>query len=64
LGIAKKSWVSAHDDHVRESHKECEDQGAIPSTSTFENGLMYPGDQNGDASEVINCRCTLSPEVD
>ena len=64
LGISKKSWVSAHDDLVRESHKECEDQGAIPSTSSFENGLMYPGDQNGDADEVCNCRCTLAPEVD
>ena len=25
----------------------------------FSNGLMYPGDPNGMAKEVVNCRCAL-----
>lgn len=24
----------------------------------FSNGLMFPGDPNGGAAEVVNCRCT------
>ena len=64
IGVTKKSWVTAHDDQVREGHVDNENQGAIPITSSFDDGCMYPGDQNADAGEVINCRCTLAPEVD
>ena len=30
-----------------------------PFDESFSNGLMYPGDINGTAEEIINCRCTL-----
>lgn len=58
-GFEKKQWVSYHDDKVRESHEECNDEGAIPVDQPFSNGLMYPGDPNGPADEVIGCRCYL-----
>ena len=42
----------------------CEAEGAIPVDQVFSNGLMFPGDPEGDAGEVINCRCHLMPVVD
>lgn len=58
-GFSHKRWVSVGDDRVRHSHVECDAQGAIPAESPFANGLMHPGDPNGPASEVVNCRCHL-----
>jgi hypothetical protein len=29
----------------------------------FSNGLMYPGDMNGKAAEIINCRCQALPFI-
>lgn len=58
-GFEYKVWVTALDEAVRPSH------GAIHGArawigEVFPNGLMYPGDPNAvDASEVVNCRCTL-----
>lgn len=61
IGVEKKSWITAHDDLVRESHQECEDQGDIDIDKQFDNGLAYPGDPNGGADEICNCRCVLAP---
>lgn len=64
MGVTKKSWLTAGDERVRESHVLCEQQGAVDIDKTFDNGLQFPGDQNGDGSEVCNCRCCLSPELE
>jgi len=58
-GYSRKRWVTVGDDRVRDSHYLCESQGAIPASESFHNGLMFPGDPNGDISEVANCRCNL-----
>ena len=58
-GVEKVRWSSAHDSHVRPSHQKCDDDGPIPMGSKFSNGLTRPHDPEGDASEVINCRCVL-----
>jgi HK97 family phage portal protein len=58
-GMRSKSWLSQRDERVRETHTHAEGEGWIPLTRAFGNGLQYPGDQNGHAEEVINCRCTL-----
>lgn len=63
IGVTKKSWITAHDGEVRESHRQAEDQGEISINRTFNNGLDYPGDPNGDASEICNCRCVLAPSM-
>lgn len=64
-GVTRKEWVTAHDELVRESHRECEAEGAIGMDRSFVNGLQYPQDQsNGDAGEVCNCRCSLLPVVE
>ena len=58
--IAGKEWLTQGDDRVRDSHYECEAEGMVPLEDPFDsNGLMYPGDPEGDAEDVCNCRCTL-----
>ena len=63
LGIViQKRWLSAGDGNERESHAELNGTTA-PMNGRFANGLLYPGDQSGgDASEVVNCRCTYLNE--
>jgi HK97 family phage portal protein len=64
-GVEKKEWVTAHDELVRESHRQCEAQGAIPMTNSFQNGLMFPQDQSSnEPEELCNCRCSLLPVVE
>lgn len=58
-GFARKRWVISTDERVRTSHRECAAQGPIPVDEPFKNGLMNPGDPQGEAREVINCRCYL-----
>lgn len=63
VGIEKKRWVTAGDELVRESHRKIDGE-VQHSEDRFSNGLSYPGDQDAsDASEVVNCRCTVSPVV-
>lgn len=53
-------WISSRDANVRDSH-DWLDGEKVPWGEPFSNGLMYPGDQNGSAEEVINCRCIEEP---
>jgi len=53
-----KIWVAVGDIHTRHSHSVIDGQER-PLNSPFSNGLMYPGDEAGDAGEVINCRCSI-----
>lgn len=53
-----KQWDSALDKRTRESHAKVD--GEIRELDKpFSNGLMFPGDPNGGAAEVVNCRCAL-----
>ena len=53
-----KQWDSTLDDRTRESHAAVD--GEIRELDeAFSNGLMFPGDPDGGAAEVINCRCAL-----
>ena len=59
MGIEiQKEWVCTHDDRTRPSHLELDGERR-DLDEEFSNGLQYPGDPNGDPSEVYNCRCTL-----
>lgn len=63
MGVKKKEWLTARDEFVRESHKELE--GVVVNIDQkFPNGLSYAGDPNGDAAEVVNCRCTVLPIIE
>ena len=67
MGIEiQKEWVCTHDDRTRPSHLELDGERR-DLDEEFSNGLQYPGDPDGDPSEVYNCRCTLVaylPELD
>lgn len=53
-----KQWDSTLDSRTRSSHKRVD--GEIRELDEeFSNGLMFPGDPDGKAEEVINCRCAL-----
>lgn len=53
-----KQWDSTLDARTRESHADID--GEIRELNDpFSNGLMFPGDPSGKASEVVNCRCAL-----
>lgn len=52
-----KQWDAALDGSTRDSHRQVD--GEIKELDEkFSNGLMFPGDPNGGAAEVVNCRCT------
>lgn len=52
-----KQWDATMDKKTRASHARVD--GEIREIDEpFSNGLMFPGDPNGSAAEVINCRCT------
>ena len=52
-----KQWDAALDGRTRDSHRRAD--GEIRELDEkFSNGLRYPGDPNGAAAEVVNCRCT------
>lgn len=55
----QKQWLSTLDDKTRPSHVEL--NGEIAELDEqFSNGLRYPGDGNGAAEEIMNCRCTMT----
>ncbi len=64
MGIGmKKEWLATLDDRTRASHRLLDGQ-RVETDKKFSNGLMYPGDPFGPASEVYNCRCTMIAAID
>jgi len=59
-GVEKKEWFTTMDGRERDSHGNISPK-IIGIKETFSNGLAYPGDPNGGAEEVCNCRCALLP---
>jgi len=62
-GVPRKQWVTAGDEHVRETHQAAEGQVvALPQRFIVGGALLdYPGDPSGPPEEIINCRCTTVP---
>ncbi len=55
-----KEWGATDDKRTREDHREANGQ-RVEMAQAFTVGgekLMYPGDPNGSAHQIINCRCT------
>ena len=53
-----KQWDSTLDSRTRPTHQKLDGE-LVKVDEKFSNGLRYPGDSNGVASEVVNCRCAL-----
>lgn len=60
--IMKKGWSAAKDHRTRISHAELDGE-FVGMDDPFSNGLMYPGDPDGEPEEVYNCRCALVYDV-
>lgn len=57
-----KTWVFVNDIMVRDTHHNMDGYPAIGLDDYFIVGnsmMRYPGDPNGEAKEIINCRCRL-----
>lgn len=68
-GAQGKEWLATYDPpRARDTHMAAGTRysgaGAIPIGDPFMvdgEALQYPGDPNGSAANVCNCRCSLSP---
>lgn len=67
-GAQFKEWVTSRDPFVRDAHAEVDGQQVpiddpfvLDSPSEGEAEMMYPGDPDGPADLVINCRCISVP---
>ena len=58
LGM-KKQWITSGLKGIRDSHLFYQSQGLVSTDYEYNVGLKYPGDPNGGADEVINCRCSI-----
>lgn len=56
--VPTKIWVAVMDGETRDTHAMI-DGDEIPFDRPFDNGLMFPGDPSGPASETVNCRCQI-----
>lgn len=54
----KRVWITAEDEKVRPTHV-LNNGVVVESGKEFPNGLRYPRDYKGSASEVCNCRCSF-----
>jgi hypothetical protein len=55
-----KTWLSARDGRVRDTHQEADGQ-TVPVDQPYSVGgssMSYPGDPAGPNQETCNCRCT------
>ena len=59
LGIQlEQMWIATLDGRTRDSHRQLDGETAKVGEE-FSNGCAYPGDPDGPAEEIYNCRCTL-----
>jgi SPP1 gp7 family putative phage head morphogenesis protein len=61
-----REWIAAQDERTRPTHAAASGD-VVKMDEKFRVGesfLMFPGDPEGPAEEVINCRCTVAYIVD
>lgn len=66
LGLTmQKTWLARLDRRTRDPHRRANGQTKGINDSFVVDGerLMHPGDPNGSASNVVNCRCAVTFRV-
>lgn len=64
MGIKlKKEWLATLDSRTRHSHAMLDGE-KVDQDKKFSNGCRFPGDPQGPAWEIYNCRCTMVADVD
>lgn len=62
----QKFWIPTYDSRTRDTHMGMEAQNPKEMDEYFQVGdyqMQVPGDENGGAEEVINCRCAIAYQV-
>lgn len=65
-GKVSRSWTSARDGRVRDTHRSINGQTRLVGerfTSPSGAQLRYPGDPDAPAEETVQCRCALATRV-
>lgn len=64
--VGEKTWLATDDSRTRHAHREADGQtvGIDESFTVMGEDLRYPGDPTGSMKNIINCRCTVLPEID
>lgn len=64
LGLPKlrKEWIATNDDRTRDTHSSADGQvvGLDEAFDVAGAKLMFPGDPDGPAEEIVNCRCVMA----
>jgi HK97 family phage portal protein len=63
--VETKEWLATRDSRVRDDHAGADGQevGVDEAFNVGGEQLEFPGDPNGSAWNVVNCRCTIIPHV-
>jgi HK97 family phage portal protein len=56
--VSQREWLPGGGAHSRPEHDALGGYRTTGMDDAYPNGLLFPGDPNGDPSETINCRCT------
>ena len=64
--VGKKMWLTSRDEKVRDAHTAVDGQTVKMSDSFVVAGenLAYPGDPEGSAGNIIQCRCFMIPVLE
>jgi hypothetical protein len=63
--LVNKRWLSSGLPNMRQWHEEADGQ-SVPVDEPFivwDEDLMYPGDPEGSPGNIINCACTMIPDI-
>lgn len=63
--VGEKTWLATDDSRTRHAHREADGQtvGIDEQFTVMGEDLRFPGDPTGRLRNIINCRCTVIPEV-